>query len=64
MKEEYAALLQKKMTEEGYKKLVALENRKLFDFLGEFVELCDPDTVYVCDDSDEDAEYVRRMALD
>ena len=64
MKEEYAALLQKKMTEEGYKKLMALENRKLFDFLGEFVELCDPDTVYMCDDSDEDAEHIRRTALE
>jgi phosphoenolpyruvate carboxykinase (GTP) len=64
MKEEYAALLKKKMTEEGYRKLMALENPKLFDFLGEFVELCDPDSVYMCNDSEEDAEYVRRTALE
>ncbi len=63
MKEEYAALLKSKMTEEGYRKLIALENPKLFNFIGEFVELCDPDTVYMCDDSDEDAEYIRQMAL-
>ncbi len=64
MKEEYAALLQKKMTRQGYRKLMALENEKLFDFVGEYIQLCDPDTVYMCDDSDEDAEYVRRMALE
>jgi phosphoenolpyruvate carboxykinase (GTP) len=64
MKEEYAALLQRKMTEEGYKKLMALENRKLFYLLGEYVELCDPDAVYMCDDSDEDAEHIRRTALE
>ncbi len=64
MKDEVAALLQGKMTEKGYKKLMALENRKLFDFIGEYLELCDPDTVYMCDDSDEDAEYIRMKALD
>ncbi len=63
MNEKYADLLQNKMTERGLQRLVALENPKLFDFIGEFVELCDPDTVYMCNDSDEDAEYIREMAL-
>jgi phosphoenolpyruvate carboxykinase (GTP) len=62
MKEEYVALLKRKMDEKGYQKLIALENQKLFDFVGEYVELCDPDTVYMCDDSDEDAETIRLKA--
>ena len=64
MREEYVALLKRKMDEKSYQKLVALENQKLFDFVGEYVELCDPDTVYMCDDSDEDAETIRLRALE
>ncbi len=64
MKEEFSALLQRKMTARGFEKLMALKNEKLFAFIGEYVELCDPDTVYMCDDSDEDAHYVRRKALE
>jgi phosphoenolpyruvate carboxykinase (GTP) len=62
MKEEYVALLKRKMNEKSYQKLIALENQKLFDFVGEYVELCDPDTVHMCDDSDEDAETIRLRA--
>ena len=64
MNDEYTALLKSKMSEKSYQKLSALENQKLFDFVGEYVELCDPDTVYVCDDSDEDAELIRMKALE
>ena len=64
MNERYEALLKGRMSDESYRKLIALENRKLFDFVGEYVELCEPDTVYVCDDSDEDAEYIRLKALE
>lgn len=60
----YAPLLQKKMTPESYRKLVALENPKLFEFVGEYTELCEPDSVYMCDDSDADAEYIRTRALE
>ncbi len=64
MNEKYEALLKAKMSEESYQKLVALENNKLFDFIGEYVELCEPDSVYMCDDSDADAEYVRKRSIE
>ena len=64
MRDECTALLKSKMSEKSYRKLIALENQKLFDFVGEYVQLCDPDTVYVCDDSDEDAEVIRLKALE
>ncbi|NCC51562.1 MAG: phosphoenolpyruvate carboxykinase (GTP) [Spartobacteria bacterium] len=63
MNEKYEALLKSKMSEESYQKLVALENKKLFDFVGEYVELCEPDSVFMCDDSDADAEYIRQQSL-
>ena len=59
----YAPLLRHKMSAESYRKLLELSNSKLFDFVGEYVELCEPDSVYMCDDSDEDAEYIRKNSL-
>jgi len=64
MDSNYESLLKAKMSEDSYRKLTALENEKLFNFIGEHVELCDPDSVYVCDDSEEDAEYVREKSLE
>ncbi|MDD5698684.1 MAG: phosphoenolpyruvate carboxykinase (GTP) [Victivallaceae bacterium] len=58
----YNALLQKKLGN-TYPKLAALNNEKLADFFGEYIELCNPDSVYFCDDSEADAEYVRRRAV-
>ena len=64
MDNKYSALLKNKMSEDSYSKLTALENVKLFNFVGESAELCEPDSIYVCDDSDADAEYVRNKALE
>ncbi|MGC8493419.1 MAG: phosphoenolpyruvate carboxykinase (GTP) [Syntrophobacteraceae bacterium] len=60
---QFAPLLKSKMSPESYRKLIALENEELFAFVGEFTEHCEPDSVYMCDDSDEDAEYIRQHSL-
>jgi len=59
----YAPLLRQKMSTESFQKLLVLDNLKLFEFIGEYTELCEPDSVYMCDDSDEDAEYIRKNSL-
>jgi phosphoenolpyruvate carboxykinase (GTP) len=64
MNSQYDAMLQEKMSPESYAKLTALDNEKLFNFIGEYVELCEPDSVYMCDDSDADAEYARKKSLE
>jgi phosphoenolpyruvate carboxykinase (GTP) len=58
----YAPLLKQKMSSVSYQRLVELKHPALFEFVGEYVELCEPDSVYMCNDSDEDAEYIRSMA--
>lgn len=63
-KNRYAALLKEKMSDASYRKLIGLDNRRLFEFVGEYTELCEPDSVYMCDDSDEDAQYIRKMSLE
>ena len=60
----YAPLLKEKMSAESYRKLLELDNPALVEFAGEYTELCEPDSVYMCDDSDEDAEYIRKKSLE
>jgi phosphoenolpyruvate carboxykinase (GTP) len=33
------------------------------EFVGSFIDHCDPESVYVCDDSEKDVQYVRDQAL-
>ena len=63
MKNNYEALLQSKMSQDSYKKLTALNNTKVVDFVGFFVEHCEPKSVYICSDSESDVQHVRDMAL-
>jgi phosphoenolpyruvate carboxykinase (GTP) len=60
----YASLLKSKMSEASFRKLIALGNEKLFDFVGEYIELCQPDSVTMCNDSDADSEYIRKRSLE
>ena len=53
MQADYAALLQNKLGDKDYRKLMALDNPKLHKFVADAVELCRPDSVLVVDDSPE-----------
>ncbi len=59
----FETLLKEKMSEESFQKLAALKNDKVMDFVGSFAEHCDPKSIYVCDDSEKDTQYVREQAL-
>ncbi len=63
MESKYTELLKEKLGA-TFTKLEVLNNEKLNNFIGEYVELCSPDSVYFCDDSDADAEYVSRRSLE
>ena len=45
-------------------KLLALGNAEVNAFVAHAIELCQPDQVWVGDDSDEDAAYCRQLAID
>ncbi len=64
MKKEQIQLFREKCGEANYKKLEALKNDKLYDFLVEYIELCEPDSVFVRDNSSQDVEYIRQASLD
>ena len=55
MPENYEQLLQEKLDDTIYQKLAALANNRLLRFVADAIELCEPDTVWVADDSAEDS---------
>ncbi len=63
MKTKYDELLKSRMSVESFAKLEALDNMKVMEFIGSFVEHCNPASVFVCTDSEADIDYVRKQAL-
>jgi len=57
-------LVQEKCGKENYKRLEALKNPKVMDFVAKYTELCNPDSVFVRTDSREDAEYIRKKTVE
>ena len=58
------SVLESRMDDVSLEKLLALGNDEVTAFVIHAVELCEPDRVWVGDDSDEDAEFCRRLAID
>lgn len=57
-------ILQRRLDQEHCRKLLALNSPKVEEFVAEFVELCNPASVFVADDSEQDWAYVRRRAVE
>ena len=53
-----------KVTGDNLKKLMALANPKLHDFVAMAIKLTNPDSVFVMSDSPEDLEYVRKRTVE
>nr|HPI03805.1 phosphoenolpyruvate carboxykinase [Candidatus Goldiibacteriota bacterium] len=57
-------VLKQKCSKESFKRLEALKNPALMEFVAKYAELLNPDTVYVPNDKKADEEYVKKMALE
>ena len=55
--------LKTRLGEKNYQKLIEIDNPELHQFVAKYVELCNPDKVFVCTDSPEDIQYVRQEAI-
>jgi len=64
MPDSHEALLKSKMSEDSYAKLAAIGNEDVMAFIAHAIELCEPESVWVGDDSDEDVAYIRQLAID
>ena len=60
---EAGKMLKERLTSEHYKRVAALDNLKLNAFIAEAIELTNPASVYVCNDSPADIDYIRKQAI-
>ena len=56
-------ILKERLTAENYKKLMAVNNPRVQQFIADAIELANPKSVFVCTDSPEDVKYIREMAV-
>jgi phosphoenolpyruvate carboxykinase (GTP) len=58
-----AERLKVRLEEKNYQKLVQIDNPELHQFIARYVELCNPDSVFICADSQEEIQYIRHEAI-
>jgi phosphoenolpyruvate carboxykinase (GTP) len=64
MSDNILKIIKEKCSAENLEKLQALNNPALLEFIAEYLELCNPDKVFVRTDSEEDIDYIRKKALE
>ena len=57
-------ILRDSLSENDYQKLMGIPNPKLHAFLADAIELCNPDSVFVCTDAPEDIAYIRKRTVE
>lgn len=57
-------MLKEKCGDKNYKKLEALKNPALLDFVASYVEHCNPASVFVRTNAPEDIKYIREKAIE
>lgn len=63
MQTKYLDLLKQKIDQENFSKLEALNHPELLNFIGEYIELCNPEKVFVRTDSEQDIAYIRKKTI-
>ena len=63
MDQEIERILKSRLNSEDFQKLIILNNAKVCSFLTEYLELCNPASVFVCTDSMQDISYIRDSAV-
>jgi phosphoenolpyruvate carboxykinase (GTP) len=64
MQSKIADSLKAKLDPAGYASLLALNNQRLFDFIADAAELCEPAVVWISTDAEKDVDQTRKMALE
>ena len=57
-------IIQSKCSKDNFQKLVALNNPAVLAFVAEFIQLTNPVIIFVRSDTAEDADYIRRKAIE
>ena len=56
-------VLNKRLSGDGHEKLLKINNPELFEFIEKYVELCNPDKIFICADTPADVNYIRETSL-
>ncbi len=56
-------LLKKRLKDDNYKKLAKINNPDLHLFIAKYIEVCNPEKVFVCADKLDDVKYLRESAI-
>ncbi|MBE0522801.1 MAG: phosphoenolpyruvate carboxykinase (GTP) [Methanosarcinales archaeon] len=56
-------MLKARLGEGNYQKLIKIDNPNLYQFIAKYIELCNPEKIFVCTDSPEDILYVRQETI-
>jgi len=62
--EDTESILQERLDEESKQKIDRLDNDRLNRFIAKYLSHCNPDSVFVSTDADEDARYIRNLSLE
>jgi len=64
MKESNLKLLESRLDDRNLKVLTAIDNDQLLAFVADAIELCNPESVWVSTDSDEDVEHNQKITVE
>ena len=59
----YLEALKNKLTEYDYKKLCAIENPKVHEFIAKSSDLCHSEKIFICSDDPKDIDHIRKQAI-
>jgi phosphoenolpyruvate carboxykinase (GTP) len=56
-------ILKDRLSADNLERLLVLDNARLHKFVADAIELTNPDSIFVCTDSDADIQYMRELAI-
>jgi phosphoenolpyruvate carboxykinase (GTP) len=63
MAQDTKQILKNRIGDEGFNKLMKINNDALYKFVAEYIEHCNPARVFVCTDEQKDIQYLRDTAV-
>jgi len=63
MAKNYETILEERLDRKNLEKLMAIRNTYLHRFIARYIDLCNPDSVFVSNGSEEDQRYIREAAI-
>ncbi|HEC87395.1 MAG TPA: phosphoenolpyruvate carboxykinase (GTP) [Thermoplasmatales archaeon] len=63
MSADYSSILEEHLDHKNYEKLIAIDNLYMHRFVAKYIDLCNPEKVFVSDSSEESIRYIRETAI-